>query len=188
MMALRVEKQVSSFSKKANGSQMSSYSSEAAYTGKQTGDQRSAGKLQISNMDESGDSFVLARVTASSATQLRVIGEKIKMSNTFTQQITNPLRGRKMMGAAFGTRIRLHPDRPGGGAGDASANSRYHCSTGGKLSAFLVGHAFGSQGYTCLPTSHRWHCLEPHAPVPKPPSLRISSAAVPDHHSLPEHQ
>jgi hypothetical protein len=50
--------------------------SEAAYTGKQTGDQRSAGKLQISNMDESGDSFVLARVTASSATQTQVIGEK----------------------------------------------------------------------------------------------------------------
>jgi hypothetical protein len=55
---------------------MSSLNIEAAYTGKQTGDQRSAGKLQISNMDESGDSFVLARVTASSATKLELLEKK----------------------------------------------------------------------------------------------------------------
>ena len=74
------------------------------------------------------------------------------MSQTFTQQITNTLRGRKMMGAAFVFAFAFTlvnqaaaqvtppqtPDTIAVPAGNA---------------AFLVGHAYGSQGYTCLPTA-----------------------------------
>jgi len=74
------------------------------------------------------------------------------MSNTFTQQIMNNMRGRKMMGAAFvlafASTLVNHaaaqvtppqtPDTIAVPAGNA---------------AFLVGHAYGSQGYTCLPTA-----------------------------------
>ena len=53
-------------------------------------------------------------------------------------------------------------------------------------SAYLVGHAFGSQGYTCLPTSTVAPPGTP-PPAPKPLSLPIIRAAISDHHSLPEH-
>jgi len=65
--------QVSDFSKSKLTADVV-FKSEAAI--RQTiGDQQRAGKLQIGSTDESGDSFVLARVTAS-ATQTEVIGDK----------------------------------------------------------------------------------------------------------------
>ena len=44
-------------------------------------------------------------------------------------------------------------------------------------SAFLVGHAIGTQGYTCLPTSTGTTSWTINAPRPKPHCLRLSSGS-----------
>jgi hypothetical protein len=74
------------------------------------------------------------------------------MSNTFTQQITNNMRGRKMMGVALvlafaftlvGAAVaQVTPPQTPDTIAVPTGNA-----------AYLVGHAFGSQGYTCLPTA-----------------------------------
>jgi hypothetical protein len=74
------------------------------------------------------------------------------MSNTFTQQITNTLRGRKMMGAALVLAFAF--TLVGGAAAQVTppqTPDTIAVPTGN--AAYLVGHAFGSQGYTCLPTA-----------------------------------
>jgi hypothetical protein len=74
------------------------------------------------------------------------------MSNTFTQQIKNTLRGRKVMGAGLvlayaftlvgAAAAQVTPPQTPDTIAVPAGNVPY-----------LVGHAFGSQGYTCLPTA-----------------------------------
>ena len=113
-----------------------------------------ARKLQLIRMYESGDSFDLAQVqVASSARDItRITGEKDQMSYRFSQLLKNIAQVRRLfagalvLACAFGTTTHAAaqvtapqtPDTIAVPAGNA---------------AYLVGHAFGSQGYTCLPTA-----------------------------------
>jgi hypothetical protein len=74
------------------------------------------------------------------------------MSNTFTQQITNPLRGRRMMGAAFVLAFAFTLVNQAAAQVTPPQTPDTIAVPAGNT-AFLVGHAFGSQGYTCLPTA-----------------------------------
>jgi hypothetical protein len=123
---------------------------EAAYAASKPAN--NAGRLRFSNMDESGDSFVLARVTASSRDKNSSHWRKESMSNTFAQQITNPLRGRKMMGAMFVLAIAFTMVNQAAAQVTPPQTPDTIAVPVGNA-AFLVGHAFGSQGYTCLPTA-----------------------------------
>ena len=74
------------------------------------------------------------------------------MSNTFTQQITNTMRGRKMMGAALVLAFAF--TLVGGAAAQVTPpQTPDTIAVPAGNAAFLVGHAYGSQGYTCLPTA-----------------------------------
>ena len=74
------------------------------------------------------------------------------MSNTFTQQITNTLRGRKMMGAAVVLAFAFTLINQAAAQVPTPQTSDTIAVPVGNA-PFLVGHAFGSQGYTCLPTA-----------------------------------
>src|SRR2546427_11971746 len=103
------------------------------------------------------------------------------MSNTFTQQITDALRVRKMMGAAFALAFAFTlvnqavaqvtppqtPDTIAVPAGNA---------------AFLVGHAYGSQGYTCLPPATGGTAWDPSA---RPEATLFSDTFRPQLRVLP---
>ncbi len=56
-------------------------------------------------------------------------------------------------------------------------------------SAFLVGHAQGTQGYVCLPDEHRRHFLD-HQPRPprSHPLYECLRAGRPDHYPLRQHR
>jgi hypothetical protein len=113
-----------------------------------------ARKLQLIRMYESGDSFDLAQVQVASSTRdiTRITGEKDQMSYRFSQQLKNTAQVRRLFAAAlvlacaFSTVTHAAAQVTPPPVPDAIAVPAGN-------SAYLVGHAFGSQGYTCLPTS-----------------------------------
>lgn len=109
-----------------------------------------ARNLAVDQDVRSGDSFELAVVWAASSIT-RITGEENQMSYRFSQQLKNIAQVRRLVAAAlvlagtFGTATHASAQVTPPTTPDTIA-----VPVGN--SAFLVGHAFGSQGYTCLPT------------------------------------
>jgi hypothetical protein len=132
--------------------------SEATYvqqaTACQNGSQPARENAAVDQDVRSGDSFELAPAwMASSARDItQITGEKDQMSYRFSQQLKNIAQVRRLFAAAlvlasaFGASTHALAQVTTPQTSDTIA-----VPVGNE--PFLVGHAFGSQGYTCLPTA-----------------------------------
>jgi len=109
-------------------------------------------KLQLIRRYESGDSFELAQdwVVSSARDITRITGEEDQMSYRFSLKNIAPARrlfaAALVLACAFGT-VTL------AGAQVTPPTTPDLIAVPAGNAAYLVGHAFGSQGYTCLPTA-----------------------------------
>jgi hypothetical protein len=113
-----------------------------------------ARKLQLIRMYESGDSFDLAQVQVASSTRdiTRITGEKDQMSYRFSQQLKNTAQVRRLFAAALVLACAFSTVTLAGAQVTPPTTPDTIAVPAGNA-AYLVGHAFGSQGYTCLPTA-----------------------------------